>query len=190
VPFQPSPSSRFLASVVAAAGVVLTVAGCSHVAPLGPEPPQPRRLGSPIILQAMRSQPRAPAGRCPAGWVALAVPGSTGTCYRKVGTPLTITSAAVSSLVSGPRVSPAGQQPGRGPASYGFAVAMPTADVGAVTAIIRQAYNAQGAVDISVAGKTWAAPQVIKPFPGQQLQIFLPSKSQALQLRHLLVRHS
>ena len=56
-----------------------------------------------------------------------------------------------------------------------------------MTAVITQAYDSQGAIDISVAGKTWAAPEVIKPFPGRQFQIPLPSKNQALQLQRILV---
>ena len=55
---------------------MLAVAGCSNVTPLGPGPspvslPPARDLGSPIIMQIMRSQPPAPTGRCPAGTVAL-----------------------------------------------------------------------------------------------------------------------
>ncbi len=188
MPFPPPPRpSSVLASALTAAGLTLTVASCSHLTPLGPTPPQPRHLGSPIVLQAMRSHPATPAGRCPAGYVALSAPGdpNPGLCYRKLGTPVTITSAAVSSISEGPVTSPAGQQ--AGPASYGFAVAVPAADVGAVTAVITQAYDSRGAVDVSVAGKTWAVPQVIKPFPGRQFQIFLPSRNQARQLRHILL---
>ncbi len=193
MPFQPPRPSPVLATALATAGIVLTVASCSHLAPLGPASPQPRHLGSPIILQAIRSQPPMPAGRCPAGWAALSAPGdpNPGPCYRKLGMPVTITSAAVSPVIEGPITTPAGQSAGpgqpAGSASYGFAVAVPAADVGAVTALIRQAYGSRGAVDISVAGKTWAAPQVIKPFPGRQIQIFLPSRNQALQLRRILV---
>ncbi len=73
------PSSRplsVLASALTVAGIVLAVGGCSNVTPLGPDPgsaslPPPRHLGSPIIMQVMRSQPPAPSGRCPAGSVGL-----------------------------------------------------------------------------------------------------------------------
>ena len=60
MPFQPGKprSSSVLASVLAAAGIVLTVASCSHVTPLGPTPPPPRHLGSPIVLRAVLSGPR------------------------------------------------------------------------------------------------------------------------------------
>jgi hypothetical protein len=70
---------------------------------------------------------------------------------------------------------------------YGFIVAVPRADVAAVTAVIRQAHDTGSAVGISVAGKLWQAPQVRRPFPGQQLQITLLSRNQALQLHRILV---
>jgi hypothetical protein len=79
MPFQPPPrTSSVLASVLAAAGLVLAVASCSHLAPIGPDAaatmPPPRHLGSPIVLEAMRSQPPRPAGGCPAGSVAFPAP--------------------------------------------------------------------------------------------------------------------
>jgi hypothetical protein len=70
---------------------------------------------------------------------------------------------------------------------YGFIVAVPGADVAAVTAIIRRAHDTGSAVGISVAGKLWQAPTVQRPFPGQRLPITLLSKNQALQLHHILV---
>jgi hypothetical protein len=187
MPFQPPPrSSSVLVCVLAVAGIVLTVASCSgHLTPLGPAPPQPRHLGSPIVLQAMRSRPARPAGGCPAGYVTLFAPGNshTGLCYRKLGTPATLTSAAVS---PGPVAAPAGKQAPANEAS-GLFIAVPVADVAAVTAVIKQAYDSQGAVDISVAGKTWADLEVIKPFSGQQFEIPLPSSNQAQQLYRILV---
>jgi hypothetical protein len=66
-------------------------------------------------------------------------------------------------------------------------VAVPAADVAAVTAAIRQAYNSRDALGVSVAGKLWEAPQVAGPFPGRQLEIALLSRNQALQLHHILV---
>jgi len=183
MPFQPTPrTSSVLASVLAAASIMLTAASCaSRITPLGPDPaattmPPSRHLGSPIILQVMRSQPATALGKCPAGYVPLSAPGSAGTCYRQLGTPVTLTSAAVSS------VSAHGQ-----PASYGFWVNVPTADAAAVTAVIKQAYDARGALAVNVDGKTWSAPQVLQPFSGQQFQISLPSRNQALQLQRILV---
>jgi hypothetical protein len=217
MPAQRPPRPRpVLASVLAASGLVLAVAGCSHITPLGPDAaatmPPPRHLGSPIIVQVMRSQPPTATGRCPAGWAAVSLPDGGGprpavasaapvvpqgasaspppsaapapiTCYRPAGTPVTITSAAVSSVLT--YRPPPGQA--KGPDLYGFIVAVPGADVAAVTAVIRQAYDTGSAVGISVAGKLWQAPLVRNPFPGQRLQIAFLSKNQALQLYRILV---
>jgi len=218
-----------LASALAAAGIVLAVASCSHITPLGPEPaqlPPPRHLGSPIIVQDMRVQPPTATGRCPAGWAAISLPAGGGPsvasrpvpvgrprrvvpqgvsappappppaapppasaasaaipCYRPVGTPVTITSAAVSSVLT--YRPPPGQA--KEPDLYGFIVAVPGADVAAVTAVIRHAYDTRSAVGISVAGKLWQAPQVQQPFPGQRLQITLLSRNQARQLYRILI---
>jgi hypothetical protein len=64
---------------------------------------------------------------------------------------------------------------------------VPGADVTAVTAIIRRAYDTGSAVGISVASKLWQAPQVRQPFPGQRLEVAFLSRNQALQLHHILV---
>jgi hypothetical protein len=104
-------------------------------------------------------------------------------CYHRVGTPVTITSAAVSSVSAYP-VAPGTQ---KGPAPYGFTVAVPAADVAAVTALIRQAYDSHGALGISVAGKLWEAPQVDAAFSGQQLKIAVFTRNQALRLYRLLI---
>jgi len=217
-----------LASALAAACVVLAVAGCSNITPLGPGPapvrlPPARDLGSPIIMQLMRSQPPTPTDRCPAGSIALfgsepnvpravaasravgppvpvrsqltqgstAAPALTPTatpaaqpagvaCYRPVGTPVTITSAQVSSVTTNRNQS--------GPAWYVFVVAFPAADVAALTALIRQAYDSGDAVGMSVAGKLWQAPQPRRRFIALRAeQITLLSRTQAFQLYRLLV---
>jgi hypothetical protein len=220
MPCQPLPRPlSVLASALTAAGLVLAVAGCSHITPLGPDPapvslPPARDLGSPIIMQMMRSQPPTPTGECPAGSIALfgsepnvlragvassrpvqVGSGSTATlaatpatppappagvaCYRPAGTPVTITSAAVSPVTTNRN------QPG--PAWYVFVVAFPTADVPALTALIRQAYDAGDAVGMSVAGKLWQAPQPRLRFNAlRAAQINLLSRTQALQLYRLL----
>jgi hypothetical protein len=220
----PRPLS-VLASALAAAGVVFAVAGCSNIAPLGPDPapvslPPARDLGSPIIMQIMRSQPPTPTGRCPAGSIALfgsepnvprasvalprrvqagsgstAIPTPAATpatppapsagvaCYRPAGTAVTITSAAVSSVTTNRN------QPG--PASYEFVAAFPTADVPALTALIRQAYDSGDALGMSVAGKLWQAPQTRRKFNALRAeQINLLSRTQAFQLHRLLVPSS
>jgi hypothetical protein len=221
MPCQPPPRLlSVLASALTAAGLMLAVAGCSNITPLGPDPapvslPPARDLGSPIIMQIMRSQPPTPAGECPAGsidlfgsepnvlraGVASSRPvqvgtGSTATptptsatppappagvaCYRPVGTPVTITSAAVSSVTTNRN------QPG--PAWYVFVVAFPAADVPALTALIRQAYDSGDAVGMSVAGKLWQAPQPRRRFNTLRAeQINLLSRNQAFQLYRLLV---
>jgi hypothetical protein len=224
MPCQPPPRPlSVLASALAAAGLVLAVAGCSHIPPLGPDPapvslPPARDLGSPIIMQIMRSQPPTPTGECPAGSIALfgsepnvrraavassrpvqAGTGSTATptatptappappagvaCYRPVGTPVTITSAAVSSVTT--------DQHQPEPAWHVFVVAFPTADVAALTALIRQAYDSGDAVGMSVAGKLWQAPQPRRRFNALRAeQISLLSRTQAFQLYRLLVPSS
>jgi hypothetical protein len=202
-------SRRMLAVV----GLVVTVAGCSNVAPPGADPAPTRSLGTPIVMQIMRSQPPTQAGRCPAGTVALygsdpnvprvaAAPvhlknrnGSSATpapapssatrpagvaCYVRVGRPVTITSASVSSVTT--------RQNQAGPAWYEFAVVFPAADVPALTALIRQAYGSGDALGMSVAGKLWQAPQPRSRFNALRAeQINLLSKSQAFQLYRLLV---
>jgi hypothetical protein len=217
---RPTRPLSVLATALAAVGLMLAAASCSHITPLGPGPapvslPPARDLGSPIIIQVMRSQPATPAGQCPAGSVALfgsepnvprsvtvtvtvPVHGSTATpappatpatppapgvgvaCYLPVGRPVTVTSAAVSSVTSYPQQT--------GPAVYGFLVAFPTADVAALTAAIRQAYDSGDALGMSVAGKLWQAPPTRRRFTALRAeQINLLSREQALQLYRLLV---
>ena len=179
--------------------------------------PPAHQLGSPISVQVIRSQPPTAAGRCPAGSVDLfglqpnvprasvaqallprPVQGSTATaaptatlarpatppvgvaCYLPVGRPVTVTSAAVSSVTT------YRNQPG--PAAYGFVVAFPTADVAALTAVVRQAQDAGDATSISVAGKLWQAPQPRQKIIAlRAVQITLLSRNQAVQLYRLLV---
>jgi hypothetical protein len=176
--------------------------------------PPARDLGSPISVQIMRSQFPTPAGQCPAGSVNLfgsqpnvpraapgpvhtqPSPGSTASptpaattpaappvgvaCYHPVGKPVTITSAAVSSVTT--------YQHQQGPASYGFVVAFPAADVPALTTLIRQAYDSGDALGTSVAGQLWQAPQPRIKFNALRAeQVNLSSRAQAVQLYRLLV---
>jgi hypothetical protein len=184
MPFQhpPRPPS-VLASVLAAAGIVLAVASCSNITPLGPSGPSsvappavpPPHLRSPFILEAVRIQASTSAGGCPSGSVALS--GGPGQCYRQLGTPVTITSAYVGSVVTGTSHIPPGQ--------YGFWVTLPAADLPALHALTTAAYNAQGFLDISVAGQTWLLPRVRQPFVGP-LEMVLPTENQVLSLHRLL----
>jgi hypothetical protein len=187
MPLQPPPRlSCVLAGVLALAGIVLTVASCSHLTPLGPAPPQPSQLRSPFVLQAMRVQPPAPAGGCPAGFATLSAPGAgPGACYRKLGTPVTITSAAISPVSSSRPHPPPGQQ--AGPVQYGFTITLAAAEVPALTAVTTTAADAQGPLAISAAGRTWVLPIVGRPFTSPQLLIPLQTKNQALQLQRTLV---
>jgi hypothetical protein len=66
-------------------------------------------------------------------------------------------------------------------------VAVPAADVAAVTAAIRRAYDSRDALGVSVAGQLWEATQIWGPVPGRQLEIALLSRNQALQLHRILI---
>jgi hypothetical protein len=66
-------------------------------------------------------------------------------------------------------------------------VAVPAADVAAVTAAISRAYDSRDALGVSVAGKLWEATQITGPVPGRQLEIALLSRNQALQLHRILI---
>lgn len=192
MPFQLPPRLSSILASVLAAGLMLTAAGCAgQITPLGPgTPPAPHRLRSPITLQALRAQPPKPAGGCPAGSAAL--PGGLGQCYRKLGAPVTFTSAAVAvaTLTRAQVKTPSGQPPGpasSGPPSYGFTVALPVSDTAALTTVTTTAADAHGYLAVSVGGRTWCLPKVLQPFTHPQFQIFLPNGNQSRQLRRLLV---
>jgi hypothetical protein len=167
---------------VALAAVSLAVVGCSQALPLGQTPPTQHHLTSAIVLQIVLAQPSSPARSCPAGSARLPraaeqFPGS-GQCYRRLGKPLTITSAAVRFLHQ-----PATNQQ---PANYGLAVTVPAADKAALTAITTKAYHSRDPLAIIVAGKTWGVPNVAGPFTGQ-FEIPAQSANQALQLQRTLI---
>ena len=190
MPFQPGKPrlSIAAASALAAAGLVLTVASCGgHLTPLGPDPaatlPPPRHLGSPIVLQAMLVQPPSPAGGCSAGYAVVSGPGLNSGCFRKTGTPVTITSAAVTPYQ--PRNPPGAPAPQ--PGTSGLMITLPAADAAALKAVTTTAYDARGVLNISVAGKTWMNPLQAAPFAGRQLPIMLPSQNLALQLQRILI---
>jgi len=175
--------------------------------------PPARDLGSPITMQVMRSQPATPAGQCPAGSITLfgsepgvqravsvavpvqqstatpappatpPAPGAGVACYLPVGTPVTVTSAALSAVTSYPQQT--------GPAAYGFVVAFPAAEVAALTAVLTQAYDLGDALGLSVAGQLWQAPQTRRKATALRAeQINLLSREQALQLHRLLAPSS
>jgi hypothetical protein len=204
MPYQRPPRPLpVLASVLAAAGIVLAVASCTgHITPLGPDQaatmPQPHHLRSPLILQDMRTQGLvSPPGGCPAGWVTLS--GGAGACYRKTGTPVTITSAAVSPVISFRPPTPPGQQ--APPVQYGFSITVPAADVPALAAVLPTAPGPPGPPTgsvvnsatpiptISVAGRTWILLGYATP-QGREFDVTLPSRNQALQLQRMLAASS
>ena len=178
---RPAPA---LASGLAA-GLMLTVASCSHLAPLGPaaDAPQPHQLRSPIVMQAMDVRNPTPGGGCPAGYRRLSAPGQGPACYRPLGAPVTFTSAAVA---LGPTVGPASPS-NAPPSAYALAIAVPASDRAELTAVTTQAADSQGAVDVSVAGKTWALPMAAAPLTQGQFMITLPSRNEVLQLQRILV---
>jgi hypothetical protein len=69
-----------------------------------------------------------------------------------------------------------------------FVVGFPAADVQALTALIRQAYDSGDALGMSVAGKLWQALQPRSTFNALRAeQVNLLSRSQAFQLYRLLI---
>ena len=110
-----------LASVLAAAGVVLAVASCTgQITPLGPDPtpvamPPPRHLGSPIIVQVMRVQPPKATGGCPAGWAAVSLAAGGGPRTTTTAAPVVRTGA--SAPPRRPRRPPRPRRPRRPPPS-------------------------------------------------------------------------
>ena len=142
----------------------------------GSEPDVPRFAGSVAVpVQGSTATP-APTATPPAPGVGVA-------CYLPVGTPVTVTSAAVSAVTSYPQQT--------GPAAYGFVVAFPAVEVAALTAVLTQAYDSGDALGMSVAGKLWQAPQTRRRALALRAeQINLLSRAQALQLHRLLAPSS
>jgi len=181
--FQFWPRPRGAVAGVIAAGL-LAAAGCGGVTPLGPttDAPRPHALGSPIVLRAMSVKYPTPAGQCPAGFGKLTAPMQGAACYRPLGAPATFTSAAVA---PGPTVGPA--SPSNAPPSgYSLLISLPSADRAELTAVTTQAYNAHGAVDVSVAGQTWALPLAEAPLTQGDFEISLPTQSEVLKLERML----
>jgi hypothetical protein len=174
---QPAPATGRCPAGWAA--VSLPAGGGPHTAVTAAPAAPPVPVGS----TGASAPPASPASPAPPPPSAPPPPTASVTCYRPAGTPVTITSAAVSSVFT--YRPPSGQA--NGPDLYGFIVAVPRADVAAVTAVIRRAHDTGSAVGISVAGKLWQAPTVRQPFPGQRLQVAFLSKHQALHLYRMLV---
>jgi hypothetical protein len=174
MPSQPRPRlSSALASVLAA-GLMLTVASCSHdtAAPVA-HATVAARSATPFVPKAVRFQTTTGAGGCPAGSVALS--GGPGQCYRQLGTPVTITSATV-----GPVITDALHFQGLD----GFWIALPAADAAALQAITTTAADAHANLAISTAGGGWLLPIPGRPFTNGQLEIFSPSTNNSLTSRN------
>jgi hypothetical protein len=203
---QPSLRRSSIFASALAAGVMLTVAGCGHVTPLGPDPtatvPQLHPLRSLLVLEDVRQQPGPVGGGCPAGSVKFS--GNAAGCYRTTGTSATITSAGVSPVTSFQPPAPAGQ-----PVQYGFWITVPAADASAVMAVITaaEAPGSSGAQSSSgTQGPVSSTVSASQPVPaisvaghasllvgfsigktGRQVEVFLPSRNQALQFQRTLV---
>lgn len=167
---------------IALAAVALSIAGCSRALPLGQAQASQHHLASAIVLEVVVSQPLSATGSCPAGSARLPeaagqLAGSGG-CYRRLGKPLTITSAAVTYFQQ-----PAANQQ---PANYGLTVAVPTADKAPLMAITTKAYHGRDQIAMIIADKTWAVSNVLAPFNGP-FEIPAQSAKQALQLQRTLV---
>jgi hypothetical protein len=193
----PARLPSVLASAVAA-GLMIAVASCSHVTPLGPDPaatittPRPHQLRSPLVVQDMQMRQQALPGMCPAGYAEISG-GYPGTCYRKTGPLATIASAGVSSLTSFQPPTPQGQQ--EPPIQYGFWISLPAADAQALTAVTGppgpvtgapQSSAATSDLTVSVADRTWALiGYAIRP-SGREFEVFLSGRELALQLQQVL----
>lgn len=169
---------------IALAALTLSCAGCSHILPLGPAPAAPRQLASAIILQRVLSQPSSPAGGCPAGYTTLSAPFTDypevpDACYRDLGQPVTVTSAAVAMSYQ-----PASNQQ---PAVYGLTFTVPAAEAAALTAITATAFDSRDQMAISTAGKTWGVTVIAGPLTHGQFGIWVQSKNQVLQLQRELL---
>jgi hypothetical protein len=187
-----------LASVLAT-GLLLTVASCSHVMPLGPDAaaavPPPHQLRSPLVLRPVSVEPPTQYGGCPSGSVALS--GGPGQCYRYTGAPVTVTSAGVSPVSSFQPPTPAGQP--SVPAQYGFWITLPAADGPALAVVPAPPASAGGApvatnaafgtdFAITVAGRTWVPIGFSTRRSTRQLDVFLATREQALQLQGVLAQ--
>lgn len=189
------PARRKARAGLALAGIVLTVAGCGHVLPLGLAAiPVPSRLATAIVLQpgdaatawASAAALGAPITvSCPAGYAALPAgdeppgPGSAG-CFRKLGTPVTFTTAAAT--VYRQPAGPHGQ-----PAQYVLRITLPAAGAAALTAVTTETAGARDALAIMIAGRAWAVLATLNPLTNGEFAIPVQSLSQALQLQRILL---
>jgi hypothetical protein len=173
---------------------VLTVAGCGRVLPLGLSAiPVPSHLAAAIVLQpgvpapatrSVAAQGAPSAVSCPDDYSALPagndLPGGAG-CFRKLGPPVTFTSAAAT--VYHQPAGPHGQ-----PAEYVLRVTLPAAGATALTAITTEVAGTKDALAIMIAGQAWAVVATLNPLTNGEFGIPMQSLSQALQLQRILLQ--
>jgi hypothetical protein len=186
---------------IALAGLVLTVAGCSHALPLGPAPaalPAPSRLASAIVLQPGLTDAGASVGNCPIGSVALSGPGATagapggagpvtspstpnGVCFQTLGKPVSFTTAGVAVAEQ-----PARSQPVQQPASWVVNINLPAAEAAELASVTTRLAGTQDQLAIIIGGQTWAMPVTLQPLTGGEFSFSAESKNQALRVQGLL----
>ncbi len=178
---------------LALTGLVLAVAGCGHVLPLGLSAiPGPSRLTSAIVMQPALVAPSSrflPAqgppspATCPAGYAMIPEgdqpPGSAG-CYRKLGPPATFTTAAVT--VFHQPAGPHGQ-----PAQYVLRITLPAAEAATLTAITTNVSGTQEQLAVIIADQAWGAFATLKPLTNREFDIPAQSLNQALQLQRIVL---
>jgi hypothetical protein len=172
---------RWASLALAALALTAAVTGCGSLLPLGPYVSPTGHLSEPITLQPVLSQAAPPpAGGCQTGYVtASAASGSPGPCFRKTGTPVTFSSAAVTLYLQ-----PAG---GQRPAIWGLAITVSGAEAAALTAITSRSSVSGDPLAISIGGTTWTIVSTTAPLTNGRFQIMTQSKNQALQLQRVLV---
>lgn len=179
---------------LALAGLVLTVAGCGRVLPLGLSAvPVPSHLAAAIVLQPGFPAPaaRSPAAlgapsavSCPAGYAALPSgdePPGSAVCFRKLGAPVTFTSA--SATVYRQPAGPHGQ-----PAQYVLRITLPAGGATALTAITTEVAGTKDMLAIMIAGQARAVMATLAPLTNGEFGIPMQSLSQALQLQRILLQ--
>jgi hypothetical protein len=182
------PGSRTARAALALAGLLLAVAGCGRVLPLGLSAvPVPGHLAAAITLQPGVPAPAqgAPsAASCPAGSAPLPAadlaPFST-VCFQRLGPPVTFTSAAAT--VYRQPAGPQGQ-----PAHYVLRITLTPAGAAALSAVTTQVAGTKDALAITVVGQAWAIVGMSQPVTNGEFGIPLESLSQALQLQRILLQ--
>jgi hypothetical protein len=175
-PRGPRQAAWLLAVLGVAAGVI-TLAAVGRLnsgVTFGRHSPPPGQAASAIVVTPMVSRPKPASGSCPAGYLAISVPGAddSGLCFRQDGPPVTFMSAEVT------------WNPGD--AGYQFLVTLPAGEAAALKAVTTTAYDAQGFTAIIVDAKTWEVARVYAPLTKGQFVIQIPDENAALQLQQIL----